>query len=140
MGGKMSRSKGARIEREIVNRLRASGIYAERVPLSGAAGGSFSGDVVIPIDMNERSALSDVRELRAEVKGRSNGEGFTQLERWKGSNDLLFLKKDRSEPMVVMDWALFTHLITKPTEASHAHADHPTGDGQHGDLVPSDGG
>jgi len=113
MGGKMSRSKGARIEREMVNRLRESGIYAERVPLSGAAGGSFSGDVVIPIDADRMSAISDVRELRAEVKGRSNGEGFAQLEKWKGRNDLLFLKKDRSEPMVVMDWELFVHFLAK---------------------------
>ena len=93
--GRMSRAKGARIERELVNRLRDEGIYAERVPLSGAAGGSFSGDVVIPIDGNSK-AIEGVNELRAEVKARSNGEGFAQLEKWKADNDLLFLKKDRS--------------------------------------------
>jgi Holliday junction resolvase len=111
MGGKMSRSKGARVEREMVNRLRAAGIYAERVPLSGAAGGSFSGDVVIPIDPDTMRAIGIGQELRAEVKSRSNGEGFTQLEKWKGTNDILFLKRDRTEPMVVMDYALFVSLI-----------------------------
>ena len=109
--GRMSRAKGARIERELVNRLRDEGIYAERVPLSGAAGGSFSGDVVIPIDGNSK-AIEGVNELRAEVTARSNGEGFAQLEKWKADNDLLFLKKDRSEPIVVMNWELFTQLLT----------------------------
>ena len=47
--GRMSRSKGSRVEREFVNKLRDSGVYAERVPLSGAAGGQFSGDLVIPV-------------------------------------------------------------------------------------------
>ena len=44
MGGKSSRDKGLRVEREIVNALRELGVDAERVPLSGSAGGSFSGD------------------------------------------------------------------------------------------------
>lgn len=43
--GKMSRDKGARVEREIVARHEAIGVHAGRVPLSGAAGGRFSGDV-----------------------------------------------------------------------------------------------
>lgn len=40
-----SRDKGARAEREIVHRHRELGVHAERVPLSGAAGGRFIGDV-----------------------------------------------------------------------------------------------
>ena len=47
MGGKMSRDKGGRVERELANAFKAAGIPAERVPLSGAAGGSFSGDLLI---------------------------------------------------------------------------------------------
>ena len=43
--GKMSRDKGARRERELVNIFKDNNIHAERVPLSGAAGGRFSGDV-----------------------------------------------------------------------------------------------
>ena len=39
--GRMSRTKGGRVERELVNKLKESGIAAERVPLSGAAGGTF---------------------------------------------------------------------------------------------------
>jgi Holliday junction resolvase len=40
-----SRVKGARTERSIV----ASGIAAVRMPLSGAAGGRFAGDIVLPL-------------------------------------------------------------------------------------------
>ncbi len=45
MPGRAPRRKGDRIEREIVALHRERGVKAERVPLSGAAGGSFSGDV-----------------------------------------------------------------------------------------------
>ena len=62
--GRRSTSKGTRIEREMVNMLRAAGIEAERVPLSGVAGGMFSGDLIID------------RKFRAEVKARRTGGGF----------------------------------------------------------------
>ena len=48
MSGRRSRSKGARTERSIVNALKASGIAAVRVPLSGAVGGRFAGDEPAP--------------------------------------------------------------------------------------------
>ena len=38
MSGRRSRGKGARTERSIVNALKANGIAAARVPLSGAVG------------------------------------------------------------------------------------------------------
>ena len=49
MSGRRSRDKGARVERAIVNALQAGGFAAERVPLSGAAGGRYSGDIVLPL-------------------------------------------------------------------------------------------
>ena len=49
MSGRRSRAKGARTERGIVKALRVSGIAAVRVPLSGAAGGRFAGDIVLPL-------------------------------------------------------------------------------------------
>jgi Holliday junction resolvase len=100
MNKRGSRIKGSRIEREIVQKHKDIGIFAERVPLSGAAGGSYSGDVVID------------RDLRAEVKARSGGAGFQTLERWMGDNDLLFLRRDRAEPMVAMPWATYEKLIS----------------------------
>ena len=45
MGGKHSRNKGASYEREIVNQLKEHGVLAERVPLSGAMKGNYSGDI-----------------------------------------------------------------------------------------------
>ena len=49
MSGRRSRSKGVRTERGIVNALKVSGIAAVRVPLSGAVGGRFGGDIVLPL-------------------------------------------------------------------------------------------
>jgi hypothetical protein len=48
-GGRQPRDKGARTERHIVQALQAKGFAAVRVPLSGAAGGRFSGGVVLPL-------------------------------------------------------------------------------------------
>lgn len=97
--GAMSRRKGGRVEREIVNALKEAGIHAERVPLSGAHGGSFAGDVVI------------AKRWRAEVKARKHGGGFTQLEKWLGDNDLLVLKRNHADPMVLLTWDLAKALI-----------------------------
>lgn len=99
--GRMSKRKGSRIEREIVNRHREAGIPAERVPLSGAAGGSFGGDVVI------------ADELRAEVKARAGGKGFKTLEGWLGTNDALFLRRDRAAPLVLLPWSTWERLAAR---------------------------
>ena len=71
MSGRRSRSKGARTERSIVNALQANGIAAVRVPLSGAVGGRFAGDIVLPL-MG--------RDLCVEVKARA--DGFRELYCW----------------------------------------------------------
>ncbi len=101
MGGKQSRDKGNRIEREIVHLHTDNGIPAQRVPLSGAAGGLYKGDI-------------QIGDWRAEVKARANGEGFKTLEGWLGDNDLLFLRKDRSAPVVVMTWDAYLKLMKGP--------------------------
>ena len=102
--GKASRDKGNRIEREIVNLLKDSGIHAERVPLSGAAGGLFTGDITF-------------LDYIAEVKARKGGTGFKTIERWLGDNDMLFLRKDRSAPLVVNPWDKFIRLLQPPQVA-----------------------
>ena len=94
-----SKRKGSRIEREVVNLHREAGIPAERVPLSGAAGGSFAGDL----------RIGEV--LTAEVKARGNGAGFKTLERWLGENDMLFLRRDRAAPLVVMTFDTYLKLF-----------------------------
>lgn len=96
-----SRRKGAKIEREIVDAHVAIGIPAKRVPLSGAAEG-WKGDVRI---------AHVTGELMAEVKARASGAGFAVLERWLGGMDLIFLRRDRREPMVAMSWRTYARLI-----------------------------
>lgn len=98
--GKASRDKGNRTERAIVNRLRAAGVEAERIPLSGAAQGSFAGDI--------RFAMEGEPSV-AEVKCRANG--FAQLYSWLGDHDAVFVKRDRSEPLAVIPMATFIRLI-----------------------------
>ena len=106
MGGKSSRDKGLRVEREIVNALRELGVDAERVPLSGSAGGSFCCDINISKD-------DPIGKLVAEVKARKNGSGFKTIEKWMGNNDLIFLKKNNQKPMVIMNWELFEKVIAR---------------------------
>ena len=105
---KMQREKGARVEREIVSEFRKIGMWAEKVPLSGAAGGSFSGDIL-------------VEDYTVEVKARKDGTGFKLLYRWLGDNDILVCKQDRTEPLVVMTIEKLGDLLDKrgprPTNA-----------------------
>jgi hypothetical protein len=97
--GKLSRDKGLRRERAIVEIHTKCGIRAERVPLSGAAHYQGNG-----ADIDIYPPGRDAPPYRAEVKARGDGSGFRTLERWLGNNDVLFLWRDRQPPLVV------THL------------------------------
>jgi len=99
MGGRTSRSKGSRVERSVVNNFLQIGIHAERVPLSGAAGGSYTGDVVV------------LDKFKAEVKARKTGEGFGLLYRWLGDNDLLIVKQDRKELLVALPLSKLKEIL-----------------------------
>jgi Holliday junction resolvase len=91
MSGRRSRDKGARAERALVRFLQDRGFAAERIPLSGSAGGRFAGDITIP--------LLGV-DCIAEVKVR--GTGFRQLYEWLDGRDLLIVRADRRQPLVVL--------------------------------------
>ena len=96
-----AKRKGTRVENEIVKLFQAEGFNARRQPLSGAIA-AFPHDVQV----------SDLFEgTNIEVKARKNGEGFAQLDKWKGSADLLVLKRDFSSPMVYLDWDLFKEFL-----------------------------
>jgi len=95
VSGRRSRSKGVRTERAIVNALKASGVAAERVPLSGSVGGRFAGDIVLPLIG---------RDLCVEVKARA--DGFRELYSWLNQRDVLIVKPDREEPLVVVRLSL----------------------------------
>jgi Holliday junction resolvase len=91
MSGARHRQKGNRTERAVVRLLQERGLAAERVPLSGAARGRFSGDVSVPV-------LG--RDLRCEVKCR--GGGFRRLYDWLNGADVLILRADRRGLLVVV--------------------------------------
>jgi hypothetical protein len=93
--GRASRDKGARIERALVAALQCRGFAAERVPLSGAVRGRFSGDVSVPLLGMDR---------RIEVKGRANG--FARLYGWL----VLVIKADRKEPLVCLPLRLAAEI------------------------------
>ena len=105
--GKPSRDKGKRAELAIVNAHKEFGVHAARVPLSGAAGGRFSGDVDIYVHGEDEAPLV------CEVKARKNGAGFATLERWLGENDAIFLRRDRAAPMVVLPWRVWVELVQR---------------------------
>lgn len=109
--GKASRDKGARLEREIVERHRTLGIKAERYPLSGASRFRNSGHDVDAYIFGPNKAPAV-----CEVKGRKNGAGFTTLEKWLGEYDALFLRRNHADPLVVLPWRVWVRLL----EARHA--------------------
>jgi hypothetical protein len=90
-GGRASRDKGNRLERAVVRLLQDHGLGAERVPLSGSAGGSYSGDLTVPI-------LG--RDLIVEAKARA--DGFVTLYSWLEGRDALIIKADRRDALVVL--------------------------------------
>lgn len=104
--GKRSRDKGARRERELVQAHQAIGIAAHRVPLSGAVEG-YPGDVLLDV--------SGVGRMVGESKARASGNGFVTLEKWLGANDVLFLIRDRAEPLAVLPWRTWTKLLAALT-------------------------
>lgn len=101
-GGRASRDKGNRAERAIVKFLQERGFAAERVPLSGSAGGSYLGDLTVPILNVDRVV---------EVKCRA--DGFRELYRWLIDRDILIVRADRSEPLVVLPLKLAAEIAAK---------------------------
>ncbi len=95
------RDKGARRERELVNRHLEMGVHAERVGVAYAPGH----------DIDLYPFGRDAGALVAEVKARKDGAGFKTLESWLGENDLLFLMKDRSDPLVVIPWQVWKLIL-----------------------------
>ena len=109
---KSQRDKGARAEREIVDRHKAINIHAERYPLSGASRFRGSGH-----DIDLYAFGREAAPFVAEVKARKNGSDFTQLEKWLGEYQVLFLRRDRADPLVVLPWSTWVTLLEKVRRA-----------------------
>jgi mevalonate pyrophosphate decarboxylase len=95
-GGRRPRQIAAVKERDIARELNAVGIKAERIPLSGSAGGSFVGDIKLWLHGEEHVA---------EVKYRRGD--FKTLRNWLDDRDLLILCAPRQQPLVVAPMSLF---------------------------------
>jgi len=100
-GGRASRDKGNRLERAVVHLLQDYGLGAERIPLSGSAGGSFSGDVTAPLVG---------RDFTIECKSRANG--FLELYAWLEGRDALIIKADRRDALVVLPLRFAAEIAT----------------------------
>lgn len=110
---KSQRDKGQRVERKIVNLLREAGIFAERVPLSGASRYRDEGHDINVYAFGRRAA-----PLVFEVKARKEGAGFTLLKRWLGQHDGLVTREDRAEPLVTLPWRILLALLIEVRTAS----------------------
>ena len=98
-GGRSSKDKGNRAERALVRFLQEQSFAAERVPLSGSAGGRFGGDVTVPLLGVDRTI---------EVKARA--KGFVEIYRWLEGADLLVIRADRRVPLVVLPLRLAAEI------------------------------
>jgi Holliday junction resolvase len=94
-GGRKSRDKGNRAERALVRFFQNHGFAAERVPLSGSAGGSYLGDFTLPL-----LGLDHVVEVKVRA------DGFREIYRWLEGRDILVVKADRREPLAVVPLTL----------------------------------
>ena len=101
MSGKAPRQKGNRFERGIVAALRDAGLDAFRVPLSGSMRG-FKQDVII---RRPGSQLT--------IEAKSRGRGFTFIYKSIEGADLLAIKADRSEPLIVLRLADYAALLSQ---------------------------
>ena len=92
MGGKASRDKGANFEREVVNWHKDRNVEAERIPLSGAVKGNYSGDLKI----------GPQQALLAECKRRARAWQDLYDALAQDNSDMLFIRKDRERTLVVL--------------------------------------
>lgn len=109
-----AKRKGTRIEREIVQLHIAAGVPCMRVPQSGAIGTRHPEFEILKGDV--RVFPGTAKCLVGEVKARASGQGFKTIERWLRDNDLLFLRRDRAEPIVVMTFGVYIDFLIDTTQ------------------------
>ena len=108
MSGARHRRKGNRIELELVKRHLDIGVHAEKYPLSGASRFRGSGH-----DVDIYAHGREAAPLVAEVKARKDGGGFKTLESWLGEYDLLALRRNNSDPLILLPWRTWAALLAK---------------------------
>ncbi len=95
MSGRRSRDKGARAERAIVRLLQERGIVAEKISGMYKPGA----DLRLPLLGADRAV---------EVKCRATG--FRQIYEWLNGREVLIVKADRREPLVVVRLSLAAEI------------------------------
>lgn len=100
-GGRGRRQKGDRFERELVHKFQEEGFAAERIPLSGAMRGKFGGrDVSVPILGADWS-----------IEAKHHENGFTSIYEWIDPVDILALRRNHCEPLIILRLDKFVDLI-----------------------------
>lgn len=97
-----SAEKGTRFERACVSALVDMGVSAERVPLSGAAGGNYTDDLVV---------AGHRIECKTRARAWSDLFGWLNPKRTAGPPYALFIKADRTDTLVVMPLETFAELL-----------------------------
>ena len=84
--GKKSRDKGARIERDVVNILKAAGRKAKRTA---------------PLQTYQQNNEPDIESEGKRIEVKARKDGFKQIYQWLGDNDWLILKADNKPYLLV---------------------------------------
>jgi hypothetical protein len=103
MSGRRSRDKGARTERAIVRLLQASGVDAAKISRAWTPGADL------------RLAVLGV-DRAVEVKCRA--ASFRSIYEWLNGRDVLIVKADRQEPLVVLRMSLAAEMAGRTEEGS----------------------
>jgi hypothetical protein len=90
--------KGTQYETETVKLINGLGIECERVPLSGALGGKYRGDV-------------QFAGLIVECKRRRKGFSSLYKALRQDNADLLFVRDDNEKTLAVLPWETFTLFL-----------------------------
>jgi hypothetical protein len=98
MRGRRSRDKGARAERAVVRLLLGHGLPARKVSAFYKRGEDL------------RVSVGDI-ERSVEVKCRA--DGFRKLYHWLNDRDILIVKSDREEPLVVLRVSLAAEIARR---------------------------
>lgn len=100
-----SRQKGDRFERACVKELSDLGVWAERVPLSGAAGGTFTDDLYVEV-----CGVREQIECKTRARAWADLFGWLQAPNHAKPPFCLFIKADRTPTLVVMTIEQFARL------------------------------
>ena len=100
--GKMSRTKGAVYERELVNQFRDAGLKAQRVPLSGATEYA-KGDVEVTAGFDGKTVYVGEAKRRKALP--------EWVEAALGENDFMVMREDSGTSLVVIRMPFFVDLL-----------------------------